>query len=58
MLINFDLLWAWQNIWGYGRIILVEFGPWGIRTRVMTIFMFFVGPNFPNIGYFDVYDVY
>ena len=25
------------------------------RTRVMTIFVFFVGPNFPNIGYFDVY---
>ena len=28
-------------------------GPPG--TRVMTIFVFFVGPNFSNIGYFDVY---
>ena len=25
------------------------------RTRVMTIFVFVVGPHFQNIGYFDVY---
>ena len=24
-------------------------------TRVMTIFVFYVDPHFPNIGYFDVY---
>ena len=25
------------------------------RTRVMTICVFFVGSNFPNIGYLNVY---
>ena len=24
-------------------------------ARVMTIFVFYVGPHFPNIVYFDVY---
>ena len=28
-LINFDPLWAWQNLWGYGRIILTKFWPLG-----------------------------
>ena len=30
MLINFDPLWAWQNLSGHGRIILGKFGPWGM----------------------------
>ena len=35
---------------------MVEFGPWGMSGgRVMTIFVVYVGPHFPNIGYFDVY---
>ena len=29
--------------------------PWGPPgTRVITIFVFYVGPHFPNIQYFDV----
>ena len=28
--INFDPLWAWQNLWGHGRIILTKFGLWGM----------------------------
>ena len=28
-LINFDPLWAWQNLWGYGRIFLTKFWPLG-----------------------------
>ena len=29
-----------QNLWGYGRIIWVEYGLWGFsRTRVMTTFV-------------------
>ena len=27
-------------------------------TRVMTIFVFYVGPHFPNIQYFDVCGVF
>ena len=30
--------------------------PWGcFGARVMVIFMFYVGPRFPNIEYFEVY---
>ena len=25
ILIDFDLLWAWQNLWGYGMMILTKF---------------------------------
>ena len=28
-LINFDPLWACRDIVGHGRIILVQYGPWG-----------------------------
>ena len=28
-LINFDPLWAWQNLWGYGRKVHAKFWPWG-----------------------------
>ena len=28
-LIKIDTLWACRNIGGNGRIILVEYGPWG-----------------------------
>ena len=27
-------------------------------ARVMTIFVFYVGPHFPNIEYFEVYGGY
>ena len=30
-LINFAPLWACQNIWGHGKIILVKIGPWGMH---------------------------
>ena len=29
-LINFDPLWACRNVGGHGRIILVEYRPWGM----------------------------
>ena len=33
------------------------FEPWGCSgARVMTIFVFYVGPRFPNIEYFEVYE--
>ena len=28
-LINFGSLWAWQNLWGYGRKVHAKFWPWG-----------------------------
>ena len=28
-LINFERLWAWQNLWGYGRKVHAKFWPWG-----------------------------
>ena len=27
-LINFDLLWAWQNLWGYGKKVHAKFWLW------------------------------
>ena len=33
--------------------------PWGCSgVRVMNIFVFYVGPHFPNIEYFEVLKVY
>ena len=29
-LFNLDPLWAWQNLWGYGKMILTSFWPWGM----------------------------
>ena len=29
-LIDFDTLWAWQNLWGYGRKVHAKFWPWGM----------------------------
>ena len=29
-LINIDLLWAWKNVWGYGRKVHAKFWPWGM----------------------------
>ena len=29
-LINFEPLWAWQNLWGYGRKVHAKFWPWGM----------------------------
>ena len=38
--------WFWSNV-----------DPWGCPgARVMTILVFYVGPHFPNIGDFDVYE--
>ena len=55
-LIRIGSLWVCQNTWGHGRMILVEFGAGGCsRARVMTIFVSYVGPHFPNIEYFYVY---
>ena len=48
-LINFDPLWACRNIKGHGKIILVEYGPWGPPgTRVMTIFVTHVTTRHAN----------
>ena len=27
---NSELLWAWQNFWGYGRKVHAKFWPWGM----------------------------
>ena len=29
-LINFEPLWAWQNLWGYGRKVHGKFWSWGM----------------------------
>ena len=29
-LITFEPLWAWQNLWGYGRKVHAKFWPWGM----------------------------
>ena len=29
-LTNFDPPWAWQNLWGYGTMILTKFWHWGL----------------------------
>ena len=48
-----DPLWVCRNIGEYGRIILVEYGPWGTPgTQVMTIFGFYVSPQISNIEKF------
>ena len=31
ILINIGLLWAWKNLWGYGRKVHATFRPWGIH---------------------------
>ena len=47
--INLDPLWACRNIGGHGKIILVEYGPWGTPgTRVMTIFVSHVATCHPS----------
>jgi len=28
-LIKFGSLWAWKNLWGYGRKVHAQFWPWG-----------------------------
>ena len=30
ILTNFDPLWAWQNLEGYGRKVHAKFWPWGM----------------------------
>ena len=38
ILIIFGPLWAWQNLWGYGRKVHAKFWPWGMPwDRFMTI---------------------
>ena len=50
------VLWAWKNVWGYGRKVHAKFWPCGPPgTRVMTIFVFYVSAQIPNIEYFEVY---
>ena len=50
IVINLGALWACQNLWGHGMMILVKFG-----ARDMTLFVFYVDPHFHNFGYFNVY---
>ena len=55
-LIEIGVLWAWKNLWGYGRKVHAKFWPWGTPvTRFMTIFGSYVGSHFTNIGYPNVY---
>ena len=28
-LIEIGILWAWKNLWGYGRKVHAKFWPWG-----------------------------
>ena len=28
-LIKIGVLWAWKNLWGYGRKVHAKFWPWG-----------------------------
>ena len=30
ILIKIRPLWAWQNLWGYGRKVHAKFWPWGM----------------------------
>ena len=55
-LIKIGVLWVWKNLWGYGSKVHAKFWPWGIPwDRVMTIFVFYVSAQIPNIEYFEVY---
>ena len=49
--IKIGVLWVWKNLWGYGRKVHAKFWPWGgpPGTRVMTIFVFYVSAQIPNI---------
>ena len=45
----------WQHLWRHSRIILGELDFGGCsRTRVMTLSVLSLGPQFPNIPYFAV----
>ena len=58
-LIKIGVLWAWKNLWGYGKIILIKFGAWGRPgTGVMTIFESYVSAQIPNVEYFEYMEVY
>ena len=53
---NLDPLWASENLWGYGRKVHAKLWPWGTPgTCFMIIFGPYVGSDFPNIGYLNVY---
>ena len=56
-LIEMGPLWVWQNLWGYGRKVHAKFWlcgmPW---DPSYDHFGSYVGPHFPNIGYFKVYE--
>ena len=50
------VLWAWQNLWGYGRKVHAKFWLWGMPWEPSyDNFVPYVGPHFPNIGDFEVY---
>ena len=58
-LIKIGVLWVWKNLWGSGRKVHAKFwhgGPPG--TRVMTMFVFYVSAQIPNIEYFEANEVY
>ena len=55
-LIKIGVVWVWKNLWGYGRKVHAKFWPWGNHwVQVMTIFVFYVSAQIPNIEYFEVY---
>jgi len=53
--IKIKSLWMWQHLWGHSSIILDIFDFGGCsRTRVIILSVLSLGPQFPNIQYFDV----
>ena len=56
-LIKIVSLWAWKNLWGYGRKVHAKFWTWGMPwDPIYTIFEFHVDPPISNIGYMKVYE--
>ena len=59
LLIKIDPLWVYQGVWRQVGTHVSDSDLWGCpRARVMIVFVFYVDPHFPYIGYFGVYDAY
>ena len=55
-LIKIGVLWVWKNLGGMVGRCMPNSGHGGPPgTRVMTIFVFYVSAQIPNIEYFEVY---
>ena len=39
-LMNFEPLWAWQNLWGYGKKVHAKFWPWGMPWDLFMIMFY------------------